>query len=169
MKLLPIFEEIVSSDVNKCTSFDIHPLITSEAAKFESSELWLRSGGISNDTLDMAAFGFTQDGIKTLLPKQLRIKWKEDLENVKWEIQQSGLSPKVWASKVDLTEPIDVIYEKDKFFIDDGHHRYMAAKILGKTLNVSLEVHQNPILKIGNGLGYDELHRCIFQRVTGRK
>ena len=37
-----------------------------------------------------------------------------------------------WAKGVDLTEPIDVSFEKNSFYIEDGHHRYYAAKILNK-------------------------------------
>ncbi len=113
-----------------------------ELSKFKSDEDLLRNGGISIELLDRLAHGFSEDDIKTLTPNQLKIKWKDDLENVKWEINKSGLTPKLWASKVNLSEPIDVSYWEDSrhkkgFYIEDGHHRYMAAKILNKPLNIN--------------------------------
>lgn len=138
-----------------------------ELSKFKTDEELLRNGGISIETLDRLAHGFSEEDIKTLNPNQLMIKWKEDLENVKYEIKQSGLTPKQWGSKVNLSEPIDVSYWEDTkhkkgFYIEDGHHRYMAAKILNKPLNINLEIKINPIKTIAPNMGYDEFHRYIF-------
>lgn len=138
-------------------------------SKFNTSEELLKSGGIPIDMLDNLAFGFTEDSIKQLDPNVLKIEWKDDLENVKYEIKKSGLLPKQWALKIDLSEPIDVEYKKVKnklgFYIQDGHHRYSAAKILNKPLNVNLEIKYNPIIAISPNLGYDEFHRLIFNQV----
>ena len=95
---------------------------------------------------------------------KLNIKWKDDFDNVKWEVNKSGLTPKAWSSKIDLSEPIDVSFEKGKFYIEDGHHRYYAAKTLNKMLDVNLEIKDNPITKLSN-LGYDEFHRCLFKQI----
>ena len=140
-----------------------------ELSKFKSDEDLLRNGGISIELLDRLAHGFSEEDIKTLAPNQLKIKWKDDLENVKWEINKSGLSPKQWASKVNLSEPIDVSYWEDSkhkrgFYIEDGHHRYMAAKILNKLLNVNLEIKVNPIKTIAPNMGYDEFHRYVYSK-----
>jgi hypothetical protein len=137
--------------------------------KFKSSEDLLKNGGLPIDILDRLAFGFSEDDIKTLIPNQLNIKWKDDLKNVIYEQEKSGLSKIDYAKRINLSEPIDVIYEKDKFWIDDGHHRYYAAKILNKPLNINLEIKQNPIIKLGNGLDYDNFHRCIFNQVKNIK
>ncbi len=99
---------------------------------------------------------------KTLKPNQLNIKWKDDYENVIYEQNKSGLSKIDWANKINLNEPIDVIFEKNKFFIDDGHHRFYAAKILNKPLNVNLIIKQNPIIYLNKDLSYDDFHRCAF-------
>jgi len=138
-----------------------------ELSKFKTDEELLRNGGISIETLDRLAHGFSEEDIKTINPNDLKIKWKDDLENVKYEIKQSGLTPKQWASKIKLTEPIDVSYWEDGkykkgFYIEDGHHRYMAAKILKKPLNINLEIKVNPIKTIAPHIGYDEFHRYIF-------
>lgn len=157
-----------------CTPIKITDEIIREVEKFKTSEDLLRSGGISIEALDRAAFGFSSEDIKTLMPNQLNIKWKDDLENVKFEIQLllkklKTINPKTvlktWAEAVDLTEPIDVAFEKNKFFIEDGHHRYYAAKILNKPLNVNLEMKTNPIVKLAPSLSYDDFHRCIFNQI----
>lgn len=151
-------------DYTKCPIFKVTDEIIKEVNKFNNSEELLRSGGISIEALDRLAYGFSSNDIKTLLPNQLNIKWKDDLANVLYEIKQSGLNKKTWASKINLTEPIDVAYEKNKFYIEDGHHRFVAAKILNKPLNVNLEIKQNPILTLG-GKHYDDFHRCIFNQI----
>ncbi len=149
------------------------PSLKIELSKYNDSESLLRSGGISIETLDRLAYGFSEEDIKQLMPEDLMIKWKDDLDNVKWEIKQSGLSPRMWASKIDLSEPIDVSYTKNKtklgFYIEDGHHRYMAAKILKKPLNVNLTIKNNPIIVIAPNLGYDEFHRVIFNLFKNNK
>jgi tRNA nucleotidyltransferase/poly(A) polymerase len=103
------------------------------------------------------------------MPNKLSIKWFDDLENVLFEVQKSGLSNREWASRIDLSEPIDVSFEKNKFYIEDGHHRYYAAKILNKPLNVNLEIKSNPIIKLGGDLGYDEFHRVVWNMVHDKK
>lgn len=103
---------------------------------------------LDTDVVDKIAFGFSSNEIKTLKPEQLSIKWKEDLDNVKFEQQKSGLSKTDWARKINLSEPIDVSFDGKKFNIEDGHHRYYAAKILGKELPVNLEIKANPTLEV---------------------
>lgn len=143
--------------------------------KFDSDEALLRSGGIPIEMLDRAAHGFSESEIKTISPKILKIRWHDDLENVKWEIKQSKLSDIEWAVKIDLSEPIDVDYWEDKeqgfkkgFYIQDGHHRYTAAKILGKPLNCNLEIKINPIKELTD-LGYDDFHRQIWKQSNNSK
>ena len=99
---------------------------------------------ISIDELDRMAFGFSRNDITRLSPSQLQIKWKDDLDNVIFEQENSGLSKEEWAKRINLLEPIDVIYEDGVFKVDDGHHRYYAALILRVDLNVSLEIKDKP-------------------------
>ena len=96
------------------------------------------------DALDRMAFGFSRKDITKLSPQQLQIKWKDDLENVIYEQQQSGLDKEDWARQIDLSEPIDAVYEDGVFKVDDGHHRYYAALILGQDLNVDLTINDKP-------------------------
>jgi hypothetical protein len=136
--------------------------------KFDTDEALLRSGGIPIDMLDRAAHGFSEEDVKTISPKLLKVRWHDDLDNVKWEIKNSGLSEVEWSKNIDLSEPIDVWYMEGEglergFYIEDGHHRYTAAKALNKTLNCNVEIRINPISEL-SGLGYDEFHRDLFRK-----
>lgn len=149
-----------------------HPHITPEIIEyvktFKSDEDLLRSGGIPTELLDIAAFGF-DDSLNEINPKDLHIKWKEDYENVLWEVKKSGLSPEQWSTKINLNKPIDVFFEDlghgNKFYIEDGHHRYFAAKTLKKILKMTLEIKVNPIVALG-GHDYDLFHRQLWRKVN---
>lgn len=144
--------------------------LKSELDKYESSEQLLRGGGLSNELLDRLAFGFSENDIKTIHPSKLRVRWKNDLYQVNYEIENSPLTPIEWAKTIDLSEPIDIDYWESEelefkrgFYIQDGHHRYMAAKLLNKLLNANLQIKLNPIKEISPSMGYDEFHRYIFE------
>ena len=162
MRILEIFN-LLTENID-CKNIKITPEIAEEISKFNSDEELLRSGGISIEALDRAAFGFSSSDIKTLMPNQLKIKWKEDWKGVYWEQEKSGLSKLDYAKKINLSEPIDVVYEKNNFYVDDGHHRLFAAKVLKQPLNINLEIRQNPILSLGSN-DYDQYHRCAFKLV----
>jgi hypothetical protein len=150
-----------------CLGFKPSDEVIKFVSGFKSDEELLRNGGLPIEMLDRLAHGFSEDDLKELSPKDLNIKWKDDWDNVKWEVKKSGLSPKKWSQKINLTEPIDVVFENGKFFIDDGHHRFFAAKTLNKSLPINLEIKDNPITKLTPNLGYDEFHRCLYRTIKG--
>jgi hypothetical protein len=140
--------------------------LLSYARKFKSSEDLLRSGGFKDADLQNAAYGFT-DELDEIDPRELNIKWKSDLANVRHEVRESGLSAKEWSKKVSLDAPVDVFYKDGKFWLDDGHHRYFAAKTLGKKLKMSLQIKDNPINALG-GEDYDRYHRDAWNKAKSR-
>lgn len=148
-----------------CPHIKTTPEVVDYINKFNTDEELLRSGGLPTNILDRLAFGFSDEDIKTLNPDQLHVKWHDDMDNVKWEQQKSGLSKLAWAKTINLSEPIDVVFEKNKFYIDDGHHRTYAAKILKQPLNVNLDIRMNPIITLAPKLGYDDFHRCLFKQI----
>lgn len=165
-----IVKNLIKEEVEKifsveCPELTITSQMKKEVDKYKTVEDLLRAGGLSIKTLDMAAFGFNEDTIKSIMPKDLNIKWKDDYNNVVWEQNKSGKNKEQWASEINLSKPIDVSFSKGKFWLEDGHHRYYAAKILKKPLKVNLEIKENPILKLAPTLGYDDFHRCIFKKV----
>jgi hypothetical protein len=156
-----IYPNIEDIDGNKNIG---HTLLVKECKNFNTPEELLRSGGFSNFALDLAAFGFTEESVRELSPKKLHIKWKDDLENVYHEIKHSKLTPLEWSKKINLSEPVDVSFDGKKFNLEDGHHRYFAAKTLKKKLNVLLEIKANPITPLSNK-GYDQFHIDFFNRI----
>jgi hypothetical protein len=157
-----IINEEIFPEKNNCEILEIPSNVVDFLKKFPNDEQLLRSGGLSNDLLDQWAFGFTEN-LKQIYPDQLKIIWNDDLENVKYEIKHKGLSDIEFAKSVNLSEPIDVDFDKEGFILQDGHHRYYAAKILNKPLNMKLTIKANPITKLSN-MDYDQFHRCIWKQ-----
>ena len=152
---------------NQCTPIKVIPELEEFVLGFDADEKLLRSGGVPIDILDILAFGFSEEMVNRMSPKHLSIKWKDDLENVKHEIKNKGLNDIDYAKSVDLSEPIDVSYDGKKFYIEDGHHRYYAAKVLNKPLNIKLEITANPITKLGYD-DYDDFHRCLWKQIHNK-
>lgn len=102
------------------------------------------------DDLDRKAFGFAVGDVLTLRPEQINVQYEDDLENPHMQIAKAG-GPVVWAKSVSLRKPIDVRFKQGKFWIDDGHHRWTAAKILGKNLKCRVSaIEDNPVLALQN-------------------
>jgi len=152
-----------------CPHIKLTPEVITLVNNFETDEQFLRAGGLSSEMLDKLAYGFSDSEIKTIDPNKLNIKWKVDYEDVKSEQKRSGLSKIDWAKTINLSEPIDISYEKFKFYVEDGHHRTYAAKILNTLLNVNLEIKMNPVHDLAPNLEYDDLMRCIFKQVKEMK
>jgi len=165
MKILEIFNRL--TEEHSCKNIKYTEEIANEARKYNSDEELLRAGGFSIESLDRLAFGFADSDVKTLMPNQLKIKWKQDWENVKQEQLNSRLSKLQYAKKINLAEPIDVVYEKGNFYVDDGHHRLFAAKVLNKPLNVNLSIEESPFRHLN--YDYDQYHRCVFNIVKSTK
>ena len=78
--------------------------------------------------------------VTKIMPQELKPLNQIELN---WAISSqkaSGKSEEEWAKSVDLSEPIKAtIYSDGEIKIQDGHHRYLAAKILNEPLNVELK------------------------------
>jgi hypothetical protein len=100
------------------------------------------------DALDRRAFGFAVGDIVTLMPDQIGIQYPDDLENSEDAIERMG-DPVAWAKSVSLRKPIDVTYRKGQFWVEDGHHRWTAARIRKKQLRCKVvKIDDNPILAL---------------------
>jgi hypothetical protein len=148
----------IQSRIDATKSPQAPPAAPAKGVEAKGKEPWEMSAkskewnefGVTN--ADRAAFGFAADDIKQIDPKKVLTKYKADQAQVLNEIKQSGLSKQEWAKTIKLDEPIQLLFEKGKFFIDDGHHRAEAARILGKNLNVdSVKIVDKP-------------HRVIVER-----
>jgi len=99
------------------------------------------------DVLDKAAWGVVQDETITVSPDELGIRYKEDLANPEAKFKEGGMD---WVRSVDLSEPIEIgVSEEGNLQIEDGHHRWFAAKKLGKDITGTITIIRGkPIAKI---------------------
>lgn len=98
------------------------------------------------DDLDRMAYGHVSGDIIKLSPDQIKIIWPGDLENPEYKFKQGGMN---WVNSVDFSEPIEVSINQDgEYQLEDGHHRWFAAKKLGRDLDAVLEIKGKPIERI---------------------
>ena len=78
--------------------------------------------------------------VTKIMPSELKPLSQTELNGAISSQKESGKSEEEWAKSVDLSEPIKAtIYSDGEIKIQNGHHRYLAAKILNKPLNVELK------------------------------
>ncbi len=84
------------------------------------------------DDLDRMAYGHAYGDTITAHPSRFGIKYTGDLENPQDKFDKGGMD---WARSVDFSKPVDLgIGRHGKLHIEDGHHRWFAAKKLGRKL-----------------------------------
>ena len=100
------------------------PLIK-EARKYDNVEEFNARGF---EVIQKELFGITNDDVVTVPIEKVEIKWHDDLENAK------DTAKKEYDAKT--AEPVDFIFDikTEKFILDDGHNRYVAAKRSGSPL-----------------------------------
>jgi hypothetical protein len=98
------------------------------------------------DDLDRMAFGYVSGDELRVAPDDLRIRWPGDLENPANLHRTRG---DAWVDSVDLTDPVDVSVRTDgNLYLEDGHHRYYAARQRGEQLNARVDIEGKPIGRI---------------------
>lgn len=95
---------------------------------------------------DKLAFGFSEDDVIKIPLHSLNVKYKDDMLNTQGDLKKY-FNNKSFSN----LPPIEVSYEKGKFYIEDGHHRYVYAKKLGiNKISVYIDrIKDNPILALG--------------------
>ena len=77
--------------------------------------------------------------IPMITPYELKPLNQMEINGAMSDMERSGLSPQEWAKTISLEEPIKAsIYSDGEIKIQDGHHRFLAAKILNKPLRVNM-------------------------------
>lgn len=101
---------------------------------------------INYEDWDKLAFGIKRDEIVKLPTNKLNVKYFADMENTKSDMKKyfDGTPLK------DLP-PIEVSYEKGKYYIEDGHHRYAYAKQqnIPEVDVIVVDIKDNPITHLG--------------------
>jgi hypothetical protein len=120
------------------------------------------------DVLSREAFGIASGDVVDLPVGKITIRWKQDLLNAKDDMARLVLthpapevgvrgapagtasSPRAWAEAVLRgAPPVDVdLIKGGKYLLQDGHHRYLAAKFLKRPLRAVVQVSTNPITAI---------------------
>lgn len=119
---------------------------------------------VNSEDWDKLAFGYSSGEITNIPTKDLKIKWRQDYENAKEEIDTGSYKYKdAW----DELPPIEVSLEKDKLYIEDGYHRYYYAKKHRiPEIKSEITIKSNPI----TALGFDSIDDLIHQwkRLKGK-
>lgn len=109
---------------------------------------------INYEDWDVLSFGIKRDEEMELPIDKLNVKYHADMENTR-----SDMEKYFKGETLDNLPPIEVSYEKGKYYIEDGHHRYAYAKQLGKSKVkvIVTEIKDNPI----TALGFDSIDDVI--------
>ena len=93
------------------------------------------------DILDHMAFGITE-GLHELPVDQIQIKYADDYRNAMDEIQEGLWQPEEGIED----EPVDVSLERGVYWLEDGHHRFVAFKLAGRpTILADVTIKDNPV------------------------
>ena len=100
---------------------------------------------LPTDVLDRAAFGFSSEDVFLVPLSELHVIYQTDLENAESDVQTVAQARKVLRN----APPIDVALRGGRFEIEDGHHRYVAARILRHpSILARVTIKDNPILAL---------------------
>lgn len=98
------------------------------------------------DDLDQMAFGHKDGDHVSLHPSKIKIVHHGDLINPQHKFRQHGMK---WVKSVSFDEPVEVsVHDRGVYHLEDGHHRYFAAKKLNRPLNARLTIKGKPINRI---------------------
>jgi hypothetical protein len=155
---------------NKCNSIHFHSAGVHLYVVFESNQIKILSRSSLTESLtesisdysdiinghtipelvhydwNKIAFGFSNDDVINIPLSKLKIKWKQDMENV------IGFDMKEYFDNIpyDSLPPIEASFDGKNFYVEDGHHRYGYAKQLKlKNVPVVVEITANPFKKLG--------------------
>ena len=124
--------------------------IINEAKKYQSAEEFEARGF---EAIQKELFGVNTGDIVNVPIENIIIKWTLDLENAEYMARKQNID--------DTTEPVDFIFDikKEKYTLDDGHNRYVAARRQGIPLKGIIDHTQGNIKEMSailkNKTGYD--------------
>ncbi len=95
------------------------------------------------DELDRAAFGFARDDVIEVPVDEIRIRYAGDLENAEYSVRTASQARRV----LEDAPPVEVVLRGGALDLEDGHHRYVAARLLGleSLTAVVRDIDDNPI------------------------
>lgn len=106
-----------------------------------------------NFNWDELLFGFNSGDIVTLPLKDIKIKWKDDYENAKYRFSRpiiQKIGHPFDNKPLNKLPPVSVYLTDEGYILNNGHHRYYYAELLGKSqIQAEVEIHINPFLYMG--------------------
>ncbi len=101
---------------------------------------------MDTDELDRLAFGMADGDVVSVKPAAVRILYPGDLDNPQARFDQEGMA---WARSVDLSEPVDLsVNDAGDLCLEDGHHRWFAAKKCSRSLRGTVTIKGKPIERL---------------------
>lgn len=98
------------------------------------------------DELDRLAFGMADGDVVSVKPAAVRILYPGDLANPQARFDREGMA---WARTVDLSEPVDLsVNDAGELCLEDGHHRWFAAKKCSRSLRGTVTIKGKPIERL---------------------
>jgi hypothetical protein len=102
--------------------------------------------------LDMMAFGCHNGQILTMPCSKIKIVHLADMADAYQKMEawckNNKATPIMWAKQVSQSTPVDIDYQNGRFQLGDGHHRYLAAKLLKIPLTCIVTVKDKPVQAI---------------------
>jgi hypothetical protein len=103
---------------------------------------------IPTPELDRAAFGFTSGSIVEIPIDKIEIKYTGDYDAAWAELHHDRRKVRSYLKSAER-EPVDVSLWHGVYYLEDGHHRYLAAKLSGKkTIRAVVDIKDNPITEL---------------------
>jgi hypothetical protein len=99
---------------------------------------------LDTEVLDEAAFGFKSGDVVLLPLSAIHIVYPDDLESAEADIptRRDALAVRRAFGRL----PVEVHLRDGLFDLEDGHHRYVALRMLGdKSIWAEIEIKDNPI------------------------
>lgn len=92
--------------------------------------------------LDRVAFGFESGDLLDVPMSEIVIIYPDDLAQAVLDVMESSLAKRILREK----DPIAITVRRGRLELEDGHHRYVSAKMLKrKTLPARVTIDDNPI------------------------
>jgi hypothetical protein len=101
---------------------------------------------LPTEQLDRVAFGFASGDVLDVPINAIHIRYAGDLEQAQTDLRRGGGWDVARARQYSGAPPVEAALRDGRLELEDGHHRYVAARILGRPiLRARVTIHDNPI------------------------
>lgn len=105
------------------------------------------------ETLDRAAFGFTSGSVVDIPVNDVEIRYTSDYDAAWGQLHADRRKVRSYLRSAHR-EPVEVSLRHGRFYLEDGHHRYVATKLSGEsTIRAVVQIKDNPIVELRRKYG----------------